>query len=283
MNKGSKATRHREGTQGRWNHQGVGPASGQNHPMIRNVLVMAKSGVVLFSKEFVNPVAQPRLVGSLLTAILEFSNLSAGMQVSYVEMTNVGVTLVGSEATTVYVALFHDREDGATFGRLIASEMLNAFVEEYANDLIVSSSRLNLRDFRAFAFRLPEVVRKSVQPVLRKLVSVRKGILRCALVTESSETFQTAEIDQLGLLANLQALIGLSTDIMAKVGNGCISVSLESGNNSQILLWKIDQWTLVIAVHRSANRARYQKHVDEALIVLAQVRDLTASLSLSAR
>lgn len=66
---------------------------------------------------------QPRLVGSLLTAILEFSNLSAGMQVSYVEMTNVGVTLVGSEATTVYVALFHDREDGATFGRLIASEV----------------------------------------------------------------------------------------------------------------------------------------------------------------
>lgn len=45
------------------------------------------------------------------------------------------------------------------------------------------------------------------------VVSVKKGILRCALVTESSETFQTAEIDQLGLLANLQALVGLSTDI----------------------------------------------------------------------
>lgn len=44
--------------QGRWNHQGVRPASGQAHPMIRNVLVMAKSGLVLFSKEFVNSVAQ---------------------------------------------------------------------------------------------------------------------------------------------------------------------------------------------------------------------------------
>lgn len=32
-------------------------------------------------------------------------------------------------------------------------------------------------------------------------------------MTETSETFQTAEIDQLGLLANLQALISLSTDI----------------------------------------------------------------------
>lgn len=69
-------------------------------------------------------IEQPRLVGSLLTAMVEFSKLSAGMQVSYVEMTNVAVTLVGNEATKVYVALFHDREDGATFGRLIASEVM---------------------------------------------------------------------------------------------------------------------------------------------------------------
>lgn len=40
-----------------------------------------------------------------------------------------------------------------------------------------------------------------------------RGIVRCAVVTETSETFQTDEIDQLGLLANLQALVGVSTDI----------------------------------------------------------------------
>lgn len=68
-------------------------------------------------------VKQPRLVGSLLTAMVEFSKLNAGMQVSYVEMTTVSVTLVGNEATKVYCALFHDRQDGATFGRLIASEV----------------------------------------------------------------------------------------------------------------------------------------------------------------
>lgn len=50
-------------------------------------------------------------------------------------------------------------------------QMLNAFVEDYANDLIVGAS-LNLRDFRAFAYRLPDVVRKSVQPVLQKRESI---------------------------------------------------------------------------------------------------------------
>ena len=43
-----------------------------------------------------------------------------------------------------------------------------------------------------------------------------KGVVRCALVTETSETFQTHDIDQLGLLANLQALVGISTDISKK-------------------------------------------------------------------
>lgn len=66
---------------------------------------------------------KPRLVGSLLTAMVEYSKVAAGMQVAYVEMTNVAVTLVGNEQTKVFCALFHDRQDGATFGRLIASEV----------------------------------------------------------------------------------------------------------------------------------------------------------------
>lgn len=59
--------------------------------------------------------------------MVEFSTLAAGMQVAYVEMTNVSVTLVGNESAKVFCALFHDRQDGATFGRLIASEVSLGF------------------------------------------------------------------------------------------------------------------------------------------------------------
>lgn len=55
--------------------------------------------------------------------MVEFSKVAAGMQVAYVELTGVAVTLVGNDATNTFCALFHDREDGATFGRLIASEV----------------------------------------------------------------------------------------------------------------------------------------------------------------
>ena len=45
--------------------------------------------------------------------------------------------------------------------------MLNAFLEEHARDIREASS-LNLKDFRAFMYRIPGIARKSVQPVLGK-------------------------------------------------------------------------------------------------------------------
>ncbi|CAM9195508.1 unnamed protein product [Choristocarpus tenellus] len=240
--------------------------------MIRNVLIMASSGLVLFSKEFVNSLSQPRMVGSLLTAMLEFSVLTAGMQVSYVELTNVAVTLVANDKNKIFCALFHDREDGATFGRLIASEVLNSFSEVYASDLANAASSLNLKDFRPFQHRISDIVRKSVQPVLSNLGHI-KGIARCVLVMETMQTFHTTEIDPLGLLANLQALSSLSIDIMAHAGDRCHTMTLESNSNSRILLWKIYKWTLVVAVNKAVNPAKYQKHIDEALEVLRKGED----------
>ena len=45
--------------------------------------------------------------------------------------------------------------------------MLNAFVDEHSRALM-SAVSLNLRDFRSFNYRIPRIVRKSVQPVLGK-------------------------------------------------------------------------------------------------------------------
>ena len=56
--------------------------------MLRNVIIITTSGLVLFSKEFVDSLSQPRLLGSLMTALIEFSNKVTGMPVGYIELTN---------------------------------------------------------------------------------------------------------------------------------------------------------------------------------------------------
>jgi hypothetical protein len=64
--------------------------------MLRNVLIISDAGLVLFSKEFISAVGQPRLVGSLLTAMLEFSTNNVGAPVCYIEMSNVAVSICSS-------------------------------------------------------------------------------------------------------------------------------------------------------------------------------------------
>ena len=71
---------------------------------------------------------------------------------------------------------------------------------------------LNLKDFHGFNARLGDVIRRCAQPILNNLAAVR-GIQKAVLVTEgpSPQVFQTSDVDQLGVLANLQALVAHST------------------------------------------------------------------------
>mmetsp|Transcript_4997 Transcript_4997/g.7635 ORF Transcript_4997/g.7635 Transcript_4997/m.7635 type:complete len:251 (-) Transcript_4997:201-953(-) len=250
--------------------------------MIHNVLLMATSGLVLFSKEFVNSVAQPRLIGSLLTAMIEFSQQTSGMQVSYIELSNVAITLVTNDVAKVFCALFHDRDDGCAFGRLICSEILNAFTTEYSSDL--TNFGLNLKDFHGFHNKIADIIRNSVKPVLYQL-QYNKGILKALLVTEDGTVASpNPEIDQLGVLANLQALTGLCTDIMANVDDDCIHIMLDSSHNSRLLLWRIQERSLlIVVVSKLVHSSKYRAALEEALDTIEQVCLLMTNLHLVSR
>lgn len=57
----------------------------------------------------------------------------------------------------------------------------------------------------------------SLSPISRLPVQSQKGVLKALLVTEegtvAASSLQDDDIDQLGVLANLQALTGLCTDV----------------------------------------------------------------------
>ncbi|KAH9138951.1 hypothetical protein AeRB84_016747 [Aphanomyces euteiches] len=197
--------------------------------MLRNVLVMATSGLVLFSKEFLHAIPQPRLIGSLLTAILEFSAKTTGAPVSYMEFTNVAVTIVVNESAKVFCAIFFDVADGPKFGAFLAKEILAAFVDEYAGDL--GNIGHNLRDFHGFHYKISEVIRESVKPILSTCTTIptlifmnrlstvqqQRGIQKAILVTDDAVTYATVEVDQLGVLVNMQSLRTLAADTSTKV------------------------------------------------------------------
>ncbi|ETV65596.1 hypothetical protein H257_17746 [Aphanomyces astaci] len=241
--------------------------------MLRNVLLMATSGLVLFSKEFVNAIAQPRLIGSLLTAILEFSAKTTGAPVSYMEFAHVAVAVVTNEHAKVFCAIFLDVCDGPKFGSFIAKEILAAFVNEYAGDL--GNIGHNLRDFHGFHYKISEVIRESAKPILATLQQHR-GIQKAILVTDDTVTYATVDVDHLGVLVNLQSLRTLSADMMAFVGDNAKSVTLQTGRNCSIHVSAIENATLVVTYKQ--NGAACVAAIDDAIFMLHRVYRLINNL-----
>ena len=230
---------------------------------LRNVIVLAPSGLVLFAKEYGKAVAQPRLLGSLLTAMTEFAGQTTAMRPSYIEMSSMAVTMVRDDGAKVSCALVHDRQDTASFGRLVASEILLAFVEEYSGDGAPLSARAqNLKDFRGFENMIPQVVQNSVGSVLSR-VSASRHILHAALINEDANgalhinQAGGAEIDQLSLLASSKYLFMASDLILEYRRDKTRHMAFDDdGDETRTLLWRVQNCVLMICVIKTGDRAR---------------------------
>mmetsp|Transcript_6956 Transcript_6956/g.24737 ORF Transcript_6956/g.24737 Transcript_6956/m.24737 type:complete len:245 (-) Transcript_6956:94-828(-) len=216
--------------------------------MLRNVLIISASGLVLFSKEFANAIAQPRLVGSLIRTMIEFSVKSAGMPVTHIELSHVGVSIVTDEHSSLVCALFYDRGDGAEFGRIMAGDILHAFQAEFARDL--RGGGHNLREFRGFQYKIVDVVTDAIQPLLERVQGVR-GVQKAVLVTDDSKLYAPVDVDQLAVLANLQAFLAVLSDAMDVVGDAASCVTMEGPKSSRILMWRMTQATFLLQCARA--------------------------------
>lgn len=179
------------------------------------VIMMATSGLALFAKEFQNSIAQGKMIGSLLTTIVVFAQQTTGMSVSYIELSHTAVIMMTNEAKNISCALFYDRSDGKLFGRLICSEILSAFIQDYSTE--IPQFGPNLRDFKGFHKKMSTVIYYSIRPVISKLEST-KGIYR-ALVMKGTEMIdsQKRDIDDTvdcgSILAHLPMLMLYAEDI----------------------------------------------------------------------
>ncbi len=70
------------------------------------------------------------LIGNVITTMIQFSELTAGMRMCYMELQEVGMTVVGGRSRP-YCVVFHDLEDGADLGKLLANQILGAFCDSF--------------------------------------------------------------------------------------------------------------------------------------------------------
>ncbi|GMF23952.1 unnamed protein product [Phytophthora fragariaefolia] len=207
--------------------------------------------------------------------------------------------------------MFHDTTDGASFSAFVAQELLAAFIVQHGDEL--GNMGHNLRDFHRFQYRILSVIRESVKPIVRKCkcwlradvdglgcsdvnliellcvdggaVQKQRGILKAMLVVDGAVTCATGDVDPIGVLANLQALVNSSIDMSTLAvyvvvstlsrlrfaasltlvnaratsvsfsGDGVSSMTIQSGRNSCIQVSVVEGNDALVVVYKKGAQA----------------------------
>jgi len=288
--------------------------------MLRNVLISAaQSGLVLFAKEFVaDGLAQPRLTGSLLSAMREAASRAIGLAPFVIELRGLLVIVARDAAANVLCALVCDRDDGREFAAIVAAEILAAFIDEVRPALLPFSTAhhphaqygsmlggggaLNLKDFLGFDRRIKQVVRDAVRPVLARLHGA-PGIARVVLVTNAEVVqFGGASADGLSIVSDLSALTDYADLVMTNCssagsigwdhitvdGRALFPRTAADGTDEapqiptarrRTMLWRLaNDCVLVVCSDADAPVGGYSPALDEAVHVLRQMAVLLSSV-----
>jgi len=247
--------------------------------MLRNVLIVSLTGNVYFTKEFFKSGSREPLSASMLarlvTAMIAFSTHRVGVPVAYVALTNVGVAIQINSGSRLVCAVFHDIADGEDFGKLLAGELLSAFIAQYDQQL--EEKNVSPDTFADFGMKIAEIVRSSVRPVLDNLQQ-QKGIECCVLTSSDTLLHSTAaDIDKLSLLANHQALLGAATDLMATKNDVSLSVTLK-GARSTIIMRRIERCSLVVLYNNNVNTVRCDNEINKSARLLQRILNMLSNL-----
>lgn len=259
--------------------------------MLRNLIIVNASGVVIFQKEFIRGVSQPRLLGGLIQAMLTACVQKTGLPVTYIELANVSVAISTLHKYKVTCVLFHDQCDGQIFGKLICNEILNSFCETFSSQL--GGANFDLGLFAGFNDKISEAIRHSVKPVLEHLQSCR-GITLAVLVTGDhmephgvlghvprgtigKNALGGHAVDKLAIMANLDTVINDATDIMSAQHDSAMRTTLEC-SDVFLELRRIQRSSLIVACDKRVKRQAVLDDVDEHHQILAKILQLINSL-----
>jgi len=240
--------------------------------MLRFVIITTGTGTLLFEKVWqYNPHTDGKgnMIASLLTAMEEYSKQSTGLFVTYMEFGSGAITLVSDEATMLRCILFHDKEEGAEFGRLIANQILRTFIESFPE-----ADFTHIRDisqFSSFNNKLVEAISQSARSILLQLKTSR-AISNALLISDDGNTHSTGSglDDQLGIVANLQAMLAFANDIMLSKEDRPRLITLDMMRQT-VLVHRIGQSSLVCVCKKNRDPATYRDKIATAVLLLEKL------------
>lgn len=120
-----------------------------------------------------------------------------------------------------------------------------------------------MAEFRGFQYKIVDVVTDAIQPLLEQAQAIR-GVQKAVLVTDDSKLWSPVEVDQLAVLANLQAFVEVlsyasesfavtclfeiadTCDAVDVVGDTPTCVVMDGPKSSRLMMWQMTKATFVL-------------------------------------
>jgi hypothetical protein len=254
--------------------------------MLRSFMIISgRGGIVLYRKVFTKSVNQPRMIAGLVTALCEYASGNIGLPIAYMELEQVAITAVeqpgaNSRLDHLRCVVFHDVADGELYGRLIAAELLHAFMEEYGERLagLHLANAEGVEDlFKGFSSRVRSAIENAVQPLMLQLER-EPGIQRALLFRHRRGAFAHSPShawysgyrdDEANVIADLQALLHVSDDVLVSRMDQTSRITI----GDHIRIDRLSMGTLIVATAPSESHISCQGVIN-ATTAMLQRREL---------
>jgi hypothetical protein len=175
---------------------------------------------------------------------------------------------------------------GAEFGRLIANQILRSFIESYPE-----ADFTHVRDisqFSSFNNKLVEAISQTARSILQQrilscnpytfnpihhfTVKNSRGISNALLILDDGNTHSTSSglDDQLGIVANLQAMLAFANDIMLSKEDRPRLITLDMMRQT-VLVHRIGPSSLVCVCRKNRDPATYRDKIATAVSLLEKL------------
>jgi len=237
--------------------------------MLQSVIVFSRGGSLLFHKEFlIHDRLKAKKLAPLLTTLLTQAEHIVGLPLCYLELHDIALAIVTNVKYKVSCCIFYDVEDGEIFGKLLATEIVESFCENFTDELEEPHSHQSA--FDSFNPKIASAIQNSLSPILEHLQSQK--MIQSALLINGDEIIpKNNRVDNIAFIAEYYGLMEQAQQLMTIMETQHKEVVI-TGSGLNLYVKKIESAGFVVTYYTHEDTegtkaliAKYAKVLDSVL------------------
>lgn len=250
--------------------------------MIYNVIV-SKEGNQLFEKEFLShDKIKPNIVSGIVTAMNAKYTKIIKAPCCYMEFDSISISVVKNTKYGISCLMLYQKDCGEEFGKLIATELVESFCNEYGDEVADLDKRKKLGFMKATRFsefegKIAPAIKNSISPILEFLQS-QKTINLAMLISSDQLLPHNHTVDAISFVSEYRSLMFQTKQIMSLCSETDNEVIIHAVD-SIVMVRKIEMASLVVTINKNTvNKRQTFMLIAKYCDIIGHILKLVASL-----